>query len=127
MAERGNKSMAGKMPCEASVMKGLLVETHGVPSLAVMMESKSLTTVQNMEYCNPIIGDRFEMIYLITSEFHMARSMMIFKNIVQHYSERVEAAPHDSGLSELEMARERSVESEMMDRYRARFPHWNFL
>jgi uncharacterized SAM-binding protein YcdF (DUF218 family) len=126
MAEKGLKSMAGKMPCEAVVMKDLLTGTHGVPSLAVIMESKSLTTVQNMECCRPIIADRYAKVYLITSEFHMDRSMVVFVNVVVAYADRVEAYPHDSGISELELAKERSIEREMIDRYKTRFPNWKF-
>ncbi|CAM9208461.1 unnamed protein product, partial [Ectocarpus fasciculatus] len=69
---------AGVGTSEASVMKRLLV-LSGVPELLIIEESQSYNSCQNAWYVGNIVN-KFGItgISLVTSEFHMPRSLYVF-------------------------------------------------
>jgi uncharacterized SAM-binding protein YcdF (DUF218 family) len=65
---------------EAEVMKRYLTEL-GIPENDIISESQSRDTNENAKYTNVICREKqFEKIILITSAYHMKRSMMLFQN-----------------------------------------------
>lgn len=99
----------------------------GVPQAKMVLEKESLTTVQNMEKSKPIIlRNRFSKVYLVTTDFHLDRSLLIFKNLVPAYKDKVEGVPTPNALPQEELNRELSVEAEMIGKYKTRFPKWDF-
>lgn len=121
-AEKG----AGNNPTEADVMFKYLVQA-GVPQAKMCLEKESLTTVQNMEKSKPIlVRHRFSKVYLVTTDFHLDRSLLIFKNLIPAYKDKVEGFPTPNGMPPGELNRELSVEAEMIGKYKTRFPKWDF-
>jgi len=109
---------------EAALMKTLAMK-HGVPSGHVILEPQAKTTVENMSYSKKILEQKkFTFTFLVTSEFHMDRSLLIFKNSIPQM--QVAPCPHDSRLTTEELNAERMVEREMLFKYRQRFPKWDF-
>ncbi|HBO84913.1 MAG TPA: YdcF family protein [Deltaproteobacteria bacterium] len=67
------------MPPEADVMKRLLTDL-GVPSDKIIIEDKSRDTIENARYIRKISDDMgFKKVILVTSAYHMRRSVMSFK------------------------------------------------
>lgn len=113
-------------PTEAQVMQQYLVKA-GIPSVKIILEKNSLTTVHNMENSKPLlVRHKFSKVYLVTTDFHVPRSLLIFKNLIPAFADKVEGHPTPSGLDEEGQNKELAVESEMMERYKTRFPKWNF-
>jgi uncharacterized SAM-binding protein YcdF (DUF218 family) len=99
----------------------------GVPAAKIVMEKNSLTTVHNIQNTKPlIIRGRYTRVYLVTTDFHLQRSLLIFKNLVPRHANEVEGISSPSGLTTEMQAQEEEVEKEMMGRYKTRFPDWNF-
>jgi uncharacterized SAM-binding protein YcdF (DUF218 family) len=66
---------------EAQIAKRQLVSL-GVPENKIIMETKSLNTTQNAEFTKRILdNDHFKNPILVTSAFHMARSVKNFTNV----------------------------------------------
>jgi len=110
---------------EAAVMKSLAISA-GVSAYSIICEDKALTTVENMEYSKPLLESKgFHKVILITSEFHMGRAMIIYRNIIGPKIPVTES-PHESGISAQGMSTEMEVETKMIAKYKTRFPNWDF-
>jgi len=73
-------SVYGNSEPESSAMKRFLVEI-GVPSKYVIEEGKSRNTVENAKYSKEILKNlKANKVCLITSAFHMPRSVMVFRS-----------------------------------------------
>lgn len=72
--------------CEASVLKAALVQ-RGVDSATILMEENALDTIDNFRYTKRLIQDDSKLagplldlpIAIVTSNFHMARSLYLAK------------------------------------------------
>eukprot|EP01125_Pyxidicula_operculata_P015190 TRINITY_DN5137_c0_g1_i1.p1 TRINITY_DN5137_c0_g1~~TRINITY_DN5137_c0_g1_i1.p1 ORF type:complete len:210 (-),score=29.19 TRINITY_DN5137_c0_g1_i1:36-665(-) len=118
--ETGNQSMRGNMPSEAKVMGDIAIGL-GIPVDRLILESQSRTTVENMIYTKKLIDGKFDKCYLVTSEFHIDRSMVCFKNICTDFAEKVEPVPHDSHLDKEAYDKEMKVEKMMLERYKVEY------
>ncbi|MBP1763044.1 MAG: hypothetical protein H6Q65_102 [Firmicutes bacterium] len=66
---------------EASIVKRNLLDL-GVPEEHILLESKSLNTQQSAVLCKPILAENgFERPVIVTSAYHMERSMQIFQSV----------------------------------------------
>ncbi len=74
-------SWSGQQGLEADDMAELL-QLMGVPATAIIQESESLNTRQNAVNVKEIIQqENIKKIILITSAFHLPRSLLIFKKL----------------------------------------------
>jgi uncharacterized SAM-binding protein YcdF (DUF218 family) len=74
----GGAAVAGQT-AEAPVVRRFLLDL-GVPEKQVLLESKSRDTIENARYCSDILKSRgFRHPLLITSAYHMPRSIKAFK------------------------------------------------
>lgn len=80
---------AGVGRTEASMMAEVLVK-QGVPRSAIIQESQALTTGENAWFLLRWIPKGTGTLYLITSDFHMARAKYIFQAVFNHYYAMVE-------------------------------------
>eukprot|EP01127_Copromyxa_protea_P005432 TRINITY_DN1535_c1_g1_i2.p1 TRINITY_DN1535_c1_g1~~TRINITY_DN1535_c1_g1_i2.p1 ORF type:complete len:199 (+),score=39.30 TRINITY_DN1535_c1_g1_i2:68-598(+) len=120
------KGTGNKNPTEAEVMKKLMTDA-GVPAFKIIQEQKSRTTVHNMENSRPLLSrGRYSEVYLLTTDFHLPRSLVVFKNLIPAFASKVTGVSSVSGLDEEKHAAEVAVEVEMLARYKTRFPTWNF-
>ncbi|KRK78998.1 YdcF family protein [Companilactobacillus nodensis] len=70
---------------EASLMRDYLVE-HGIPEEKIILENKSLNTIQNLEYSSILLNKNWRAktvprVTIITSEFHIPRTLQYLKNL----------------------------------------------
>ena len=63
---------------QADVMAELLIE-RGVPNEAIIREDKSRTTVFNVEYTQDLLGKKNFTAAVVTTDWHMKRSLLICK------------------------------------------------
>ena len=63
---------------QADVMAELLIE-RGVPDEAIIREDKSRTTVFNVEYTQELLGKKDFTAAVVTTDWHMKRSLLICK------------------------------------------------
>jgi len=111
-------------PSEAKVMADY-VKKLGIDKKHVVLEEKAKTTVENFQCSLPLIrAKHYQQVAVVTSDFHIQRSMIICKNIFKEF--RTEGIGHKSNLSEKELAYETNVEKMMIERYRERYPSWVF-
>lgn len=76
----GGSGYAGRAP-EAPVIRRFLLDL-GVPEQQILLESKSRDTKENAVYCLEIIKKQgFEKPLLVTSAYHMRRSIKMFKKV----------------------------------------------
>ena len=67
--------------CEADVMAQLLEES-GVPGDAVIRENKSQDTMENMRFAAKLVGGaRGKRVLVVTSDYHLRRSVMTARRI----------------------------------------------
>jgi uncharacterized SAM-binding protein YcdF (DUF218 family) len=59
---------------EAAAMRLFLVDL-GVPSEAIVSESRSINTIENLRYVHGMVGDK--RVALVTSAYHMPRALLI--------------------------------------------------
>ncbi|KAL3936489.1 MAG: hypothetical protein SGBAC_008209 [Bacillariaceae sp.] len=58
-----------------------------MPPPEVILEENALTTVWNALFCLPLLRyKKIQKVHLITSDFHMPRSMLIFESVFHHQS-----------------------------------------
>jgi uncharacterized SAM-binding protein YcdF (DUF218 family) len=77
---------------ESKVMQ-VELKNLGVPIADIIVEMESRNTYENAKLSLPFISDnRFDEIVLVTSGFHMTRSLMIFS----HFKIKAQAAPSDN-------------------------------
>lgn len=109
---------------EAEVMLRL-ADKYGVKSSRVILEKQALSTMDNAFYSKAILDEMgVKDLTIITSDFHMNRSKMIFTRILKHYNlSFVEDHPK---LSSAELTLEQSVEKEMIPRIDARLSRDGF-
>lgn len=82
---------------EAEGMRKILLN-RGVPSSKIITESKAINTIENAKYMLPIaINNGYKKIYLVTSAYHMPRSMMNFKNL--YNKNGIEILPYPCGYT----------------------------
>eukprot|EP00930_Biecheleria_cincta_P094667 TRINITY_DN8605_c0_g1_i1.p1 TRINITY_DN8605_c0_g1~~TRINITY_DN8605_c0_g1_i1.p1 ORF type:complete len:297 (+),score=48.10 TRINITY_DN8605_c0_g1_i1:58-948(+) len=75
---------AGVGHTEASMMANVLVK-QGVSKSAIILESQALTTAENAWFLLRWIPNGTGAVYLVTSEFHMARAKYTFQAVFNHY------------------------------------------
>eukprot|EP00929_Paragymnodinium_shiwhaense_P001744 TRINITY_DN10197_c0_g1_i1.p1 TRINITY_DN10197_c0_g1~~TRINITY_DN10197_c0_g1_i1.p1 ORF type:complete len:269 (-),score=74.86 TRINITY_DN10197_c0_g1_i1:52-858(-) len=63
---------------------GKVIEKLGVPREAIILEEKSLNTLQNAWFALPLVKNEFADVILVTSEFHMPRSAYVFEAVLMH-------------------------------------------
>ena len=63
---------------QADVMAELLIE-RGIPDEAIIREDKSRTTVFNVEYTQELLGKKDFTAAVVTTDWHMKRSLLICK------------------------------------------------
>ncbi|WP_125591166.1 YdcF family protein [Companilactobacillus jidongensis] len=77
---------SSKLPMtEASLMKKYLLD-HGIPESQIILEGKSLNTMQNLEYSSIVLKKNWHAasvprVMIITSEFHIPRTLRYLKNL----------------------------------------------
>jgi uncharacterized SAM-binding protein YcdF (DUF218 family) len=70
----------GEIP-EAQLIKDLLV-TMGVPEQNIILETRNRVTRDNLRYTSETLGGlEVDSILLVTSAFHMARSLLVFDQL----------------------------------------------
>lgn len=82
---------AGVGRTEASVAGGIL-EDAGVPAESIIQESQSTTTAENAWFALRHIPNGTGQLYLVTSDFHMARATYIFQETLSYFYKMVEDA-----------------------------------
>ncbi|USQ69024.1 YdcF family protein [Companilactobacillus allii] len=70
---------------EDNLMKDYLVE-HGIPTSKILLENRSTNTIQKLEYSSILLkedwnGENVPRVTIITSEFHIPRTMRYLKNL----------------------------------------------
>lgn len=75
---------AGVGHTEASIMANVLVK-QGVPKNAIIQESQALTTAENAWFLLRWIPKGTGAVYIVTSDFHMARAKYIFQAVFSQY------------------------------------------
>jgi len=85
---------AGVGRTEASKMKEVLVDA-GVAEDVIIMESQSTTTAENAWFVLRWIPQGTGQLYLITSDFHMARAAFIFSSTFNYFYQMVEDSYRD--------------------------------
>jgi len=81
----------GKDRTEASKIAEILVE-HGVAKEAVIQEVQSTTTAEAIWYALKWVPRDTGKLYIITSDFEMPRTEYIFREVMDHFYEKVEAS-----------------------------------
>lgn len=76
----------GEMICEALLMRRVMVEA-GVPDEAILIDNEARTTPENMICSTLVISrnlklSRTESVIIVTSEFHIQRSMALAKALL---------------------------------------------
>ncbi len=70
-------------PTEAEVMKTELVR-YGVPADDVILEDRSLNTIENLKECAEIIREKgFQKVAIMTSDWHRPRTEVLTENTVK--------------------------------------------
>ncbi len=71
----------GNEPCtEAEAMKDYLVE-HGVPEDLILMEDRSVNTVQNLTFSKALLASEEDSVGIVTSNFHVFRGTHIAEKL----------------------------------------------
>lgn len=71
---------------EAEVMKEL-AEFHGIPSSRIILEKEALSTVDNAHFSKSILNEMgITNVTVITSDFHMERTKLIFTRILKKFT-----------------------------------------
>ena len=71
------------MPTEAQMMESMAISL-GVPKEVIIQEDNALSTMDNGYFTKPILDQTgITHITVVTSDFHMLRSKMIFQRIYQ--------------------------------------------
>ncbi len=78
IASGGRPSRAPDEQTEADAMKAMLMRL-GVPADAVVLEDRSLNTLENIAFVHRIVGD--EAVALVTSAYHMPRALRISSQV----------------------------------------------
>ncbi|HHP7229435.1 MAG TPA: YdcF family protein, partial [Xenococcaceae cyanobacterium] len=107
----GRIAWFGKGKSEAQDMSEIL-QLIGVPAAAIIEEGNSFNTYQNAIYTQKILEEKnLERILLVTSAFHLPRSLLIFRRL----GIDAIAAPTDFLVSEQELtAVNHSLESKIL-------------
>lgn len=68
-------------PSEAEVIRQLLL-ANGVPDNAILLESKSHTTLQNVLFCARILRRRsVSQVIVVSDKYHLLRAVMCFRSL----------------------------------------------
>lgn len=78
IASGGKLNRAPDEQTEADAMKGMLVQL-GVPADAVVLEDRSLNTLDNIAFIHRLVGD--EPVALVTSAYHMPRVLRLSSQV----------------------------------------------
>jgi len=113
-------------PSEAKAMADYVIKSLGIDRKHVVLDQKAMTTVENFQCSLPLIRAKkqHQQVSVVTSDFHVDRAMIICKNIFKDF--RTEGIGHKSDLSTKDLAYEKNVEKMMIERYRERYPNWDF-
>lgn len=122
----GGKVQKGpKVPTEAKLMLQLVLHYSRptLPPAQILMEDESLNTIQNALNTRDVLEDTgIREIYLITTEFHMERSMKIFQ-IILGPEYKIHAQPSHTKIPQKELDQEYSVETRAIATLKDRL--WN--
>lgn len=84
---------------ESDVMKQFALN-RGVPSKDVLIETRSINTIQNAFYSNQIIqGQNVDSIILVTSAYHTLRAKFVFKKYGYHIQTKAVFYPKELGFT----------------------------
>mmetsp|Transcript_19267 Transcript_19267/g.67058 ORF Transcript_19267/g.67058 Transcript_19267/m.67058 type:complete len:623 (-) Transcript_19267:257-2125(-) len=78
---------------EAEVMRNLLRE-FGVPDSKIILEPRSLNTLQNAWESLPMLPQDCDEIFLVTSDFHMPRSAYLFEAVSASKDMQISVVQH---------------------------------
>ena len=79
---------------QADVMADILIE-EGVPNEAIMREDQSRTTIQNIKNTKILLGKESFKAAVVTTDFHVARSVLICKKLGIDATGFGASVPHD--------------------------------
>lgn len=137
IATGGGISWLGKTIPEASNMKQLLV-AMGVPPSAVIEETNALNTHENAIYTKKILDKKgIEKALLVTSAFHMPRSVLTFKkqniniivaptdfSITKQHWEQLQSTPQATLINSLPSAGNLEQTTKVLKEYLGIFIYW---
>ncbi len=137
IATGGGISWLGKTIPEANNMKQLLV-AMGVPPSAVIEETHALNTHENAVYTKEILEERgIEKALLVTSAFHMPRSVLTFKkqeiniipaptdfSITKQHWEQLQSTPQATLINSLPSAGNLEQTTKVLKEYLGIFIYW---
>jgi uncharacterized SAM-binding protein YcdF (DUF218 family) len=113
----------GTKRTEADVMKTLAVE-NGVPSDKIILEDQALNTVENILRVREILEkEGITNITLITSDYHMNRSIKLCQHLLGRWYKIDKAADHPN-ISDKERQKEEAVEKRMIEKMPERLKNY---
>ena len=87
--------LPGRSRSEAEVMAALLME-RGVPKVRMRLEDKSQITIENMRFAAKLLDDpKKARVLVITSDYHVRRSVLTAWRAGLRAKGRAAALPHD--------------------------------
>lgn len=93
----GSITFLGEHPSAPAEQMAEIMQWAGVPESALVLQSRSQNTYEDVLYCSQILRERgIERILLVTSAFHMPRSVALF----EHQGFKVIPAPTDYKVTE---------------------------
>ncbi len=93
-------TLPGKAASEAEVMAALL-QARGVPRGRMRLEDQSQVTMENMRFAARLLGDaRRARVLVVTSDYHMARSLLTARRAGLRARGRAAALAHDAAWKE---------------------------
>jgi len=84
----------GHTRSEADVMKTLLLEA-GVPERDILLENESKTTIENFRNAARLLGKPRARVLVVTSDYHIRRSVMTARHAGLRAKGRAAALEHD--------------------------------
>ena len=88
--------LPGHDACEADVMAQLLM-VRGVPSGAIIKENQSQNTMENMRFAAKLLdGARGKRVLVVTSDYHLRRSLMTARRVGFRAKGLAAALEHDA-------------------------------
>ena len=112
---------------ESEAMQEFLLDL-GVPKTAITLEDRSQTTFENAQLSGPILkSHQANRAILVTSAFHMTRSLAVFEKIVPHvqwipYSTDIKVVPRQRSLIQFLPDTQTLIQSQQY--LRERVGHW---
>lgn len=71
----------------------------GVPGNRIMIENRSLSTIENAKFSLPMVRRRgFKSVILVTSPYHAFRSAKVFRKLFSPYGIRIIVCPVENSI-----------------------------